>query len=1016
MPGAHLHVHSAFSFLDGASYPQELIAEAARVGIETMALTDNHRVSGIVPFLTAAQEYGIKALVGAEVQVEDVGRLVLLVPGTAQYRALTELLTAAHLTSPRGDPRVSWQDLARFGPDLVALTGDRRGILARLWLAGERDRLAGALERLRDIFSPSGLFIELTANYLPGDRLLFQALGDLAETYGLPLVATAAVHYATKPGFGLFDLLTCIRTGQRIEAADPSRFLNAENYVKPWDAMRAALKDWPAALEGTLRLADRLDTPQILRQRRTPLFAVPEPGISSEEYLVRVTRQGAAWRYPDRMKIVWPRIAHELAIIQEMGFADYFLVVWDIARFARRHNIRFAGRGSAADSVVAYCLGITDVDAHARHLLFERFMSRERQETPDIDIDFDAGKRDTVVAYVRGLYGEEHVARVATYQTFRQRLAVREIGKVLGFPADELDALAKSLPHAPLAEIVERWDDIPELRQYPEAAKLKRMLTWAQAAEGLPRHIGTHVGGVVISREPLAQVSPREWSQKGVQIVPFDKRDVEALGLLKLDLLALRTFTAVDIAVGAIVRDDDSAFSYEHIPLSDSAVYERLGRGEGVGVFQLESPAQRALAQRLKPDRWEDIVASLALIRPGPIKGNMVDPFVARRQGKEPVTYLHPDLEPILSKTYGVVLFQEQVIAIASVLAGFTPGEADALRRVMTHARSSQEMHALGEQFKRKAIARGISPQVAEAVFGQIVGYASYGFNEAHAAAFAETAYRTAYLLEHHPVAYFLGLLNAQPMGYYPLDVIVVEARNRGIHIGPADINVSDAVVIREGNWGLRIGLGMIKGVGSEVARAIVLNRPPGGYRHPAELLEGRVADREQVKNLVRVGAFDRIYPDRDGLLEDIVGDNRLGLTGATGGGRVWDTVKQLAWDYRLLGFGQRRHWLEPWRPRLEQEGFRTSADVKNLPDGLTARLVGMLIRPHRPPTRSGRLVVFFSLLDEYGLLEARLSQEGYQQFGHLLFGRINPVLAVMGRKQGPGLDVKKIWPWPDAR
>ncbi|MBX5466762.1 MAG: DNA polymerase III subunit alpha [Firmicutes bacterium] len=1014
MAGVHLHVHSAFSFLEGTAWPQRLLEEAARQAIEVVALTDLHRVSGVVPFLEAAAAYGVKGVVGAEVTVAGWGRLVLLAAGDAGYRALSEVLQAAHLHHPRGAPAVEWEDLERWGPELVALTGDRSGVMGRAWWEGGPRLMEERAHMLQRVFPPGRLYLEMTASELPGDRQFHRLLADLGAHRRIPLVATNAVHYPTKADFGLFDLFACIRLGQPVEAVHPERRLNAENYLKRWEEMAAVLAPWPQALRNALALAERLEPPNLLRRRHSPRFPLPAGG-DPQRYLTRLVEAGVRRRYGARWRAVMGRVRQELAVIADTGFADYFLVVWDVARWARRQGIRFAGRGSAADSVVAYALGITAVDAYARGLQFERFMSRERRETPDIDIDFDARRRDEVVEYVRRRYGADRVARVATYQTYRRRLAVREIGKALGFPSQELDRLAKSLPEAPLGQIRERWEAIPELRRFrAEAARMRELLRWAEQAEGLPRHLGTHLGGVVISGEPVVAVGPCERSAKGEVVLAFDKRDVERLGLLKLDLLALRAFTAVEAAVGA-VRRRAPEFSYEAIPAEDPATYRRLQQGESIGVFQLESPAQRALALRLRPECWEDLVASLALIRPGPIKGNMVDPFVNRRRGREPVRYPHPDLEPILAKTYGVVLFQEQVIAIASTLAGFTPGEADALRRVMTHGRSHAEMARIGEQFKAKAIARGVEPAVAETVFQQLAGYASYGFNEAHAAAFAETAYRTAYLLEHYPAEYFLGLLNAQPMGYYPVDILLVEARRRGVVVEPIDINRSAVAVTQPAPGRLRLGLGMVPGLGSAGAAAVVQNRPAEGYRHPVEVLERAGLDEDQVATLIRIGAFDGITQDRTGLLASLWARDRLGLLPPRGI-EPWPWERRVWWDYRYLGFGQRAQFLAPWRRELERQGFLSVAAVRRRPLGQPVRMVATVYRPHRPPTRSGRLVVFLSLYDETGVLEAWLGPQGYQRFGQWLFGPRWPWVTVIGHVRPQGLAIDALRPWRPPR
>jgi error-prone DNA polymerase len=1008
MSGAHLHVHSAFSFLNGASTPEQLVMEAHAQGIDAMALTDDYRVSGIVAFLKACASYGIKAIVGAEVEVESVGNLVLLVADTASYAYLTHLLSEAHLAHPRLKPQVTWEMLRRWGSALIALTGDRQGVLSRNLIHGTDP--TAVVQQLDSIFGSDRIFVEVTTSLLPGDRRLFQELRRIADYQGWDVVATGAVHYARKEDFGLFDLMTCIRAGKSVEEVFSGRRLNAENYLKPWSHFEKLFSEWPQVLKATLALAERLQSPNLLQRRFRPLFQTPK-GVAADAYLRQKVMKGAVQRYGAALPQVRSRIEHELAVIGDLGFADYFLVVSDVADFAQHQKIRFSGRGSAADSVVAYCLGITDVDAWQRNLLFERFMSRERQEMPDIDIDFDARYRDAVENYVKERYGAEHVARVATYQTYRQRLAVREIGKVMGFPAEELDALAKSLPQASIAHMLEHWEDIPELRQYPQFDRLKRVLTWAKVIEGLPRHIGTHLGGVVISQEPLAMVSPRQRSPQGVEILQFDKRDVEDLGLIKLDLLSLRTFSAVEIASQAI--NEKEVFDYDKITHHDAKTFQRLQRGDSIGVFQLESPAQRALAQRLEPSTWEDIVASLALIRPGPIKGNMVDPFVARRRGQEPVTYPHPDLEPILSKTYGVVLFQEQVIAIASTLAGFTPGEADLLRRVMTHARSTQDMQALGQRFREKAVERGVSVEVADQVFQQIVGYASYGFNEAHAAAFAQTAYRTAYLLEYYPQQYFLGLLNSEPLGYYPIDVLLVQARRRGLAIYPMDINAS-GVWMEECHRGLRVGLAFLKGLGVGVAQQIVAARPPAGYRHPQDVGELVPESRPHLAALIAIGAFDSISCDRDGLLLDAQGANPLRLT-ATQPERSWSSAQKVVADYRHLGFGQQQQWMQLWRSRIERQGFSSIRQIELAPIGRPVRTVALFYRPHRPPTRSGRLVVFLSLVDETGVLEARLSSQGYQRFGHLLFGKVRSMVAVAGIREDSGIRITAIAPWPPA-
>ncbi|MGC8486880.1 MAG: DNA polymerase III subunit alpha [Clostridia bacterium] len=1012
-PGVLLHVHSAFSFLDGASLPEDLVAAAAARNIGTMALTDTHRLSGLILFLKAAMSAGIKPVAGATVRVAgDAGVLVLLVPGPDRYPQLTRLLTHAHVDHPRGEPVVEREALMRWGPGLVALSGGRRGILDRLIYQGRLEAALREASWLKGIFGAS-FFLEVGAGWLPGDRAIRTALQELAERLTVPLVAAPEVHYAYPEDFPLYDLLVAVRHGLRVEEPHPDRPLNAEGYVKSTAETARALGSLAvSALRGAAMLAERLHPPDLLGKARMPRFGA-DPDAARRE-LEALTWAGARHRYGKDWRRAGARIRHELRIITDLGFQDYFLAVEDVARYARAAGIRFAGRGSAADSVVAYCLGITHVDALARDLLFERFLSRERAETPDIDLDFDARRRDEVADYVRQRYGAEHVAAVATYQTFRARLALRQVGKVLGFPAAELDELAKSLPPRPLLQAEAAWEEVPELRELHVSPKARELLIWAARAEGIPRHIGTHLGGLVISSEPLLNVTPLETSAKGIQLAQFDKRDVEDLGLLKLDLLSLRTFTALTDTV-ATIRRGEPDFDDDRLPPADPAVYRRLQAADSIGTFQLESPAQRALARRLQPDRYEDIVASLALIRPGPIKGNMVDPFVARRRGEEPVRYPHPALEPILRKTFGVVLFQEQVIAIASQLAGFTPGEADQLRRVMTHARSTTEMERLGTHFRQKAIARGISEQVAEEVFQQMVGYASYGFNEAHAAAFAETAYRTVYILDRYPGPYLTGLLNAEPMGFYPLDVLVTEARRRGIAILPVDIERSEGPFrFDQEVSGIRIGLRAVKGLEEKAAEGICEARLHPS-RNPLQILERAGIRPDLGAALIRVGAFDRLRPDREHLLGEWLFANPLGLE-RTGSGRPWSLTERLYWEYQILGFGQTAQAMTLFRPTLDGRGFLTAAAAGSRPDGDPVRVAGVPVRPHRPPTRSGRLIVFFSLLDETGLLDASMNEERYRRFGHLLFSaQHRGPLAAVGRMRQGTLMVTALGPWPPA-
>lgn len=1006
----HLHVHSPFSFLDGASSIEDLVAAAARYGMPALALTDHNNVSGAVRFYRACVAAGIKPLQGVEITLEGGAHLTLLADGPEGYANLCRLLSRAHLDFPCGEPQVAETVLAAHSTGLLALSGCRRGEIPALLLARRFAEAEKAARHYVEVFGRDRFFIELTHDLLPGGSALNRSLAELAERLDLGLVATNNVHYRAGTDFPIHDLLTCIRNGLTVEEIHPERRLNAELYLKSPEEMERLFSAYPEALARTLEVAERCRPALDFEHCRLPSYPLPL-GKNAAVLLRTLAYRGARKRYGQLNARIEERLEGELHVICSLGYEDYFLIAWDASNWASRQGIRHAGRGSAADSAVAYCLGITEVDAFGRGLLFERFLSLERAGALDIDIDFDARRRDEVSAYVCSRYGPEHTAWVATYSTFRARSAVREIGKVLGFPAAELDRLAKRFPHIAADDIGQALEFYPELRhpdfRRPEYLELYR---YCAAVAGFPRHLGTHLGGIVISRQPLAEISPLQQAAKGVTTVQFDKDDVEDLGLLKFDILSLRTLGAVDEAVSSI-RRRDPGFSYDRIPDNDAETYGLLRSAETVGVFQLESPAQRALQSRLGADNMEDVVASVALIRPGPVQGNMVEPYINRRQGKETVTYLHPKLEPILEKTYGVVLFQEQVIAIAKAVGGFTPGEADRLRRVMSKRRSMQEMQAIGGDFVTKAVANGVEIGTARRIFECLKGYAGYGFCEAHAAAFATTAYRTAYLAQHHPVEYFAAILSNQPMGYYHPDTICNVARSRGVEIRPPDINISGAGFAVE-DGAIRVPLSRVRGMTGPVLQDMLQSREgQGPFGSFGDFRERVRAPADILVNLILCGAFDSLHPNRRVLLaglreapalkEGLFPDHR----GTAGEGEKWPDFspgEKRAYAYQVLGINTGLHPVASLRQKLAAHGCLSSAELKNVPDGREVKVAGIVIQPHRPPTRSGRIVVFFSLEDECGLTDITMFEECYRRSGWILFAGAGAVI-VQGTVQRRG-------------
>ena len=1047
MSFVHLHVHTPFSFLDGASSAEALLRRARELGMEAMAVTDHDTLSGVVRFVQQARAAGIKPIVGAEVTLEGGYHLVLLARNRTGYANLCRILTDAHLSAPRRHPRARWEVIARHADGLIALTGCHRGELSARLIRGQTEQARQALARMREAFG-AHLFVELQDLRWPHSRWLVHRLEALAREAGVPVVATNDVHYARKADFPVHDVLSCVRTRTTLEQVHPERPLNAEQYLKSPQEMAALFEGLPEALHNTVRIAQMCDDDVLpLGERLFPAYPDVPPGMTAMELLRRFVEEGARARYGHVTPAIRQRLEHELAIIEALGVADYFLVARDIVQFARSRGIRTSGRGSAADSAVAYVLFLTDVDAIGRGLLFERFLSLERAQKPDIDLDFDARRRDEVAAYVYRRFGPERVASVATYNTFQARSALREIGKALGYPEPELDDLARRFPHIPADAIRRAAASLPELRRSgllrpaPGASghRYELLFDLAEAVAGFPRHLGTHLGGLVIGDRPITEVMPLQQAAKGVTVAQFDKDDVEAMGFIKLDLLSLRMLGAVDDAVRLIGRGEGASggqggghggggFSYERIPLDDPATYRMLGEGETVGVFQLESPAQRALQSRLGPRHIEDIVASVALIRPGPIKGNMVEPFLARRKGLQDVPPLHPALERILKKTYGVVLFQEQVIEIATAVAGFTPGEADRLRRAMTHFRSQQEMESIGQLFVERALERGVSPELARTIFSYIVAYAGYGFCEAHAAAFATTAYKTAYLLRHYPAEFYAALLNNQPMGFYPPHTLVTEARRRGVAVLGPDVNESEAdyQVVRgagpSGAPAIRVPLRVLRHLGEAGARALLDERARAGpYRSLEDLCRRVPLPRDALESLIASGALDRLHPNRRALLwalpsvlqaarrgqraepdgPDAQGE--LGLRGQEGppGGQAlqledFSPFEKLVLELEAMGFSPDKHLLAFLRPSLQRRGILTTQQARRRPRGAWVQVAGLAIRPHRPPTRSGRTVVFLTLEDEEGLLDVTLFEPVYLRYGHVVFTR--PALVVSGR------------------
>ncbi len=992
----HLHVHSPYSFLDGASSLEALLNQAAHWNMPAVALTDHGNVSGAVEFQKTALDLGIKPIQGAEIATEDGTHLTLLAENRAGYHSLCRLITEGYTHGSRHQALVPWKALDENNRGLIVLSGCQRSGVSQAILGKDYEKAKAETLRLVQIFGAGQVYLEMIHSYLPFTKHLLRDLFKLHEELHIPLVATNNVHYLRKEDFPIHDLLVCTRTQTKLSELHVERPLNGENYFASSDEMKQRFAPFPEAIRNTLEIAERCTVALDLGRNLFPRYLPEEKPEKSIALLRELTWSGAKRRYRAISSSLKERIEHELNIIEQLDVSDYFLTVWDLVQYAQKENIRYAGRGSAADSVVVYCLEISNVDAFARGLLFERFLSLERAQKPDIDIDFDARHRDQVADYVYKRYGSERVASVCTFQTYHARSALRDLGKALGSSPAELQQLSKNITGIPSDGIRSLLKRLPELKNHPlHQAKYAKLLDYCAAINGFPRQIGTHLGGLVVSGAPLTTVTPLQPSAKGVLITQFDKNTIEDLGLIKIDLLSLRTLSAVSNTVQEI----GPKLKYNEIPTDDVATFARLQKGDTVGIFQLESPAQRSLQSRLQADRFEDIVASVALIRPGPIKGNMVEPFIARRHGREEVTYIHPKLAEILAPTYGVVLYQEQVIEIATEIAGFTPGESDRLRKVMTKFRSQREMEQIGEEFIAKASDRGVERETAEVIFSYIQGYAGYGFCEAHAAAFADTAYRTAYLLEHYPAQFYAALLNQQPMGFYPPNTLCVQARNRGIVIRPLQINASDTE-FTAGDSSIYIGLKAVKGMEQSFLDSIVSARQERSFSSVQDFIYRTTINKDVAENLILAGAFDCFSNNRRAMLWNLprLYQNKQGslFLETPSENRLADFSPYDRWlkEYSVLSLTAQGHIMDFFRPRLAKKVL-TSKEACCYKENTLLTVGGLVIRPHRPPTRSGKTVVFLTLEDEYGLIDVTIFEDIYRKYARVIFNE--PLLLVTG-------------------
>ena len=820
-----LHARSAFSFLRGGSDPEALAAAAGHWQLPALALCDRDGFYGSVRLYMAAKEAGVRALVGCEITMDDESVVPVLVASQAGYRRMCDLLTTSHLRAPKGKGRVLWSELATDSAGLIALTGDEEGPMRRVWRERGTDAAAEAGERLIEIFGPDRLYVELQRHLLPDEDEENDFLIDWARARRLPVVATNGVTHALKSARHVVDVFTCLREHVTLDQAGRRLTRNRERHIKGEAAMTALFADLPEAVANTGHLAARLDFTLDDLGYRFPDYAVPA-GESQDSFLRKVTYFGAQQRYGSIVGDVRRQLERELALIEKLGFPGYFLIVWDLCAFAREKGILVQGRGSAANSCVCYSLGITAVDPVGSKLLFERFLSEGRTDWPDIDLDLPSGdRREEVIQEVYRRYGRTGAAMTANVITFKGRSTMREVGKVFGLPDDVLDRFSSLFHGGDYPQTLKLKEQLNVAGLTAEHPRLEALIDTCGQVYSLPRHLGQHSGGMVVSAGNLSQFVPLEnAAMPGRSVLQWDKSDCEDMRMVKIDLLGLGMMAALQDSL-EICAQRGQPVDLARIPKDDPAVFKMLQAADTVGLFQVESRAQMATLPRMKPENFYDLAIEVAIIRPGPIQGGAVNPYLARRAGKEPVTYPDERARPILERTLGVVLFQEQILRLAMELGGFSAAEADELRRAIGFTRSQERLNRMTGKLGAALKKNSVTDSAAEYILTSLASFALYGFPESHAISFALIVYASAWLKVHRSAVFYATLINNQPMGFYSVASLVQDGRRHGIKFLPPCVQRSDAQVGVDADDTVRLGLATVQSVRTKAVKSMLATR-----------------------------------------------------------------------------------------------------------------------------------------------------------------------------------------------
>jgi error-prone DNA polymerase len=1031
---AELHCHTNFSFLDGASHPDELVAEAVRLGLKGLAVTDHDSLAGVVRLAEAARGSGLATVFGAELTLDlprvqtgvadpEGTHLVILARNPEGYSRLSRAITEAQMRGgEKGRPRADLDLLgSHHGGQWLVMTGCRKGAVPRALVEQGPAAAARQLDRLIATFGPESLLVELWDHGDPLDSARNDALMQLAVNHGVEVVATNNVHYATPNRARLAAALAAVRARRSLDEMDGWLPVSAAAHLRSGQEQELRLRRYPGVVAKAAETAAACAFDLNLVAPRLPNWPLPD-GTTEMDFLRELTREGAIRRYgprqAERVSGAWRQIDHELEVIEKLGFPGYFLVVWDIVQFCRSHDIFCQGRGSAANSAVCFALGVTNADAVKLGLLFERFLSPERDGPPDIDVDIEAGRREEVIQYVYERYGRQRAAQVANVITYRPRSAVRDMGRALGHPPGQLDAWSKQM---------DMWSGMPGPAEVDIPEPVREL---AEQVRGFPRHLGIHSGGMVICDRPVVEVCPVEWARMpNRSILQWDKEDCAAVGLVKFDLLGLQMLSALHEAVDMVSAHHGVVLDLGQLEQEES-VYDMLCRADSVGVFQVESRAQMATLPRLKPRTFYDLVVEVALIRPGPIQGGSVHPYIRRRNGLEEPTYLHPLLERSLAKTLGVPLFQEQLMQMAIDVAGFTASESDQLRQAMGSKRSTLKMEALKERLYAGMAERGINGQVADAIWSQLAAFANFGFPESHSVSFAYLVYSSAWLKLHFPAAFYAGLLNAQPMGFWSPQTLVSDARRHGIVVLAPDVNLSDGKTVleqpareesprdelardqrhlRPQGWvcpehpveqpAVRLGLSYVRNIGEELARKISAGRP---YSSPQDLAHRVDLTQPQLEALATSGALGCFGLSRREALWAAGALSRSGpqrLPGIVSGEKApplppMNSLDEASADLWSTGLSTRWSPIQFVRGHLDGLGAIRACDLETVEHGATVTLGGVVTHRQRPATAGG--TIFLNLEDETGMANVICSVGAWARYRRL--ARTAPALLVKAR------------------